>query len=292
MSYYSFLQFNLSIIKCNYSGVLESISGGECSINEELNLPNDDCIFVADGPSELVSSVMALPYLSGTGQWCDSTEDKLHNADIPTKHNTMCDARSVFDVVLQSPDFSGYEPRNQTNITTTFTILQPRELNEPFVFVLDNSGSMDNHNRLNRLKEGVNRFMMIDVDLEKELPIGVVSFAENSKLEYPITPVDDESVRDDIIKTVQDNVRGVNPHLRATCINRGVQESLKALRDYGYETGGLVLFLTDGQHSVKECGANDWLDAIIDDVMDSGARFCTVAFSNDADKNLEELARR
>ena len=120
VQYCSFLQFNLSKINCHYLGVLESISGGECSINEELNLPNDDCIFVADGPSELVSSVMALPYLSGTGQWCDSTEDKLHNADIPTKHNTMCGGSSVLDVVLQSSDFQDYD--STLNISAKGTV--------------------------------------------------------------------------------------------------------------------------------------------------------------------------
>ena len=295
VSYYSFLQFNLSKIDCHYSGVLESISGGECTINEELNLPNDDCIFVADGPSELVSSVLALPYLSGTGQWCDSTEDRLHNADIPTKHNTMCGGSSVLDVVLQSRDFQDYD--STLNISAkdpVFHILQPKSMaQQPYIFILDNSNSMaqkpdHGQKRLDRMKKGIERFMTVDVDMELELPLGVVSFSSKAQtqINHEIISINDEDSRDEII----DTVNGLS-HFGNTCLNTGIQLGLEALRNYGQEAGGTAIFLTDGgQYCPGD--SDDWLQIISDEVLAQNVRFCTIAMSNAADPDLEEIAKR
>ena len=273
------------------TGNMEDLNGGSCSTNSDTDMPSGDCIFVADGPSSLQSSVMAIPYLPGNDQWCDITEERLHNDDNPSKHNTMCNGKSVFEIVRQSPDFSGYQPRNQTNEAPSFTILQPKSLTEPFVFVLDWSGSMNSNNRKERLKQGVNRFMMIDVDLEQNLPIGITSFSLESFIDYPITIVNDTKTRDGIINTVD---HGIN-HDGGTCIHKGVRTSLEALRDYNWNTGGLVILLTDGGQSCSGAGGDgviDWLGEINDEVMSQNTRFCTIAFSNNADKDLEELAFR
>ena len=267
---------------------METLSGGTCGSNSDDGMPSDDCIFVVDGPSSIESSIMAVPYLDGNDQWCDLTEERIHNSEIPTKHNTMCDGQSVFEVVRQSPDFNYYKALNTSVTDPVFTILRPRASTEAFVLTLDYSGSMDTANRLGRMIQGVTRFMNIDIDLEDKIPIGTVGFAQNSQIRHEIVSVDNEKTRQDIINSVQSSK--ASP--RATCINRGVQDSLKALRDYNWMTGGLVVFLTDGQHSGSECNSNDWLGDTIDEVLQQGVRFCTIAFSNSADKNLETLAQR
>ena len=39
-------------------------------------------------------------------------------------------------------------------------------------------------------------------------------------------------------------------------------------------------------------GVTDWLNEIIDDVLRRNVRFCTIAFSSEADQYLEEIAAR
>ena len=133
--------------------------------------------------------------------------------------------------------------------------------------------------------------MMIDVDLEQNLPIGITSFSKEAFIDYPITVVNNTQTRDGIINTVD---HGIN-HDGGTCIHKGVRTSLEALRDYNWNSGGLVILLTDGGQSCSGAGGDgvkDWLGEIIDEVMSQNTRFCTIAFSNNADKDLEELAFR
>ena len=270
------------------SGTIESVNGGDCDISSESGLPSNDCIFVVDGPSSIESSVMAVPYLDGNDQWCDLTEERLHNSEIPTKHNTMCEGLSVFELVRQSPDFDGYKHLNKTATEPKFTILQPRGSSEPFTFLLDYSGSMfESTMRRDKMVQGVNRFLKIDVDLEKNIPIGVAEFSNDASIVYPITPISNEATRDKITNAVNNIPKG-----GGTCLHIGVRESLKALKNYNLTTGGMVVFLTDGDQKCNDDGIVDWIGQIINEVLQQKVRFCTIALSNSADQNLETLAQR
>ena len=244
---------------------MESINGGSCTTNSD-GMPADDCIFIVDGPSSLKSSVMSVPYFAGNDQWCDLIEERIHHSDIPTKHNTMCDGQSVFEVVRQSSDFDGYQPdiTEEVNTTPQFTILQPQSLSETFVFVLDFSSSMATHTRETRMKKGIERFMMLDVDLHKNFSIGVTSFSSRAYIIQPIIPISDNSSRDQVIKAVNDESAG-----GGTCLQEGILKGLEALRLYNKPKGGASILLTDGQNG---CGDNDWLGEVIDEVQEQDVR--------------------
>ena len=266
------------------SGSMEDMNGDSCTPDE------DDCVFIVDGPSSLVSSVMGVPYLSGNDQWCDDSEEKYHQSDIPTKHNTMCDARSVFTVVRQSQDFVDFQPlNNETDTTPTFTILQPSDSkSQAFIFVLDYSNSMNKKtNRLPRMQQGIKRFMEYDVDLDLELPFGVVTFSavDHTLIDQPIIPINDTKSRDKIVDAVY--AHGTNLW---TCLHTGIEKGLQALKDFGLEKGGTAIFLTDGAQACDP--VDNWLSEIIDEVLAQDVRFCTIAMSNNADQKLEELAKR
>ena len=268
---------------------MESINGGSCTTNSD-GMPADDCIFIVDGPSSLKSSVMSVPYFAGNDQWCDLIEERIHHSDIPTKHNTMCDGQSVFEVVRQSSDFDGYQPdiNEEVNTTPNFTILQPQSLSESFVFVLDFSGSMfEDTARAARMKKGIERFMMLDVDLQKNLSIGVTVFsnAGGTHIRQPIIPITDTSSRDQVIKVVNDEKQG-----GGTCLHLGILKGLEALKNSNKLTGGASIFLTDGGQNCDP--VVDWLGEVINDVTAQDVRHCTIAFSDAADPNLEELALR
>ena len=44
---------------------METVAGGTCETDANSGMPADDCIYVVDGPAELKSSVMAIPYFPG-----------------------------------------------------------------------------------------------------------------------------------------------------------------------------------------------------------------------------------
>ena len=91
----------------------------------------------------------------------------------------------------------------------------------------------------------------------------------------------DTQTRDEIIASVEESTQD-----GGTNIASGVRRSLEALRNYNMTKGGLVVLLTDGQDNDGDI----WLNNVIDEVLEQNVRFCTIAFSNSADKNLEILA--
>ena len=272
-------------------GSQSSVWGGPCQTDSTTGLPGADCYFTATGPTSLQSSIMALPYLPGSDQWCDTTEELVHDDEVPTKHNTMCGGLSVMEVVQQHPDFAHFTGEggdNETDTTPTFTIIRPDQANNPFVFVLDYSNSMSQNNRLNRMKQGVKRFLTVDAELDMKLPVGVVRFSGQSEkdtfIAHEIVPVADEDVRDEIIGVVE----GMGTTLY-TCLGLGIRKGLEALKNYGLETGGGAIFLTDGQFA---CKGGETIADVIDDVVAQNVRFCTIAFGKSADPAIEDLAVR
>ena len=268
---------------------MENTSGTNCTIDDLTLLPEDECFYVVTGPSTLKSSVMGVPYFPGNDQWCDITEERLHHSDIPTRHNTMCDGLSVFEVVRESQDFEDYVPQNnETDTKPNFVILQPKPSGQPFISILDYSGSMYNETtgvRMNNLKQGFRRFMTYDIDLELKIPIGIVKFNSNSSIAHNIIPIDSEDDRDALIDEVNKDSKG------GTCLHKGIRTGIEALKRYGQNKGGVGIFLTDGGQACSG-GLEDWLTEVIDEVLNQEMKFCTIAFSNAADPKLEELAAR
>ena len=138
------------------------LTGGSCTFDSQTNLPDANCLFIPSGNnSEIRSSYMAVPFLESTDHFCRNTETIFHH-DIykPTKHNTMCDYTSVWDIIMENSDFKDVKPMNtsQNPSNTIFKILKP-ESSGRFVLVLDRSGSMKEKSRLDRLKQSADRWL-------------------------------------------------------------------------------------------------------------------------------------
>ncbi|RWS07101.1 calcium-activated chloride channel regulator family member 3-like protein [Dinothrombium tinctorium] len=80
----------------------------ECnlSVNAENGLPEQNvrCFPLVDFSSntEVVSSFMYEPRLVSVDRFCDAAS---HNSEAPSKHNLLCDAKSVWEVLNEHPDF-------------------------------------------------------------------------------------------------------------------------------------------------------------------------------------------
>ena len=269
-------------------GSLQTGEGGECGTDPVSGLPAADCVFLARQTEGLTSSIMALPYLPGNNHWCDSTEEHVHDDELPNKHNTMCSGQNVFQVVRKHEDFLEFQPGTEdVNTIPTFTLLRPEDAAGSFVFVLDNSGSMyEATERSQRMRHGVERFMLFDVDLTKQFSVGVVKFSDDATIIHDVEAIDNENVRDEII----DAVNGLTKD-GGTCLGYGIFRGLEALQQSGLDHGGSAIFLTDGEQS---CGGadNSTIQEALASVVGQGVRVCTVAFGAEADPDLEELAAR
>ena len=91
----------------------DSVTGGTCNFDPQTNLPDADCVFVANGDnSDIRSSYMTAPFLESVDHFCLNTENEYHH-DIykPNKHNMMCDYTSVWEIIRNNPDFEFVTPR-------------------------------------------------------------------------------------------------------------------------------------------------------------------------------------
>ena len=91
----------------------DSVTGGTCNFDPQTNLPDADCVFVANGDnSDIKSSYMAAPFLKSVTDFCNNTEvDYHHDIYKPTKHNMMCDYTDVWTIIRNNPDFEFVTPR-------------------------------------------------------------------------------------------------------------------------------------------------------------------------------------
>ena len=188
-------------------GRRHSVSGSSCVTDPSTGLPTADCHFTATGPASLDSSIMALPQLEGTDQWCSHAD---HQDDLPTKHNVMCGGKSVDEVVKKHPDFNGFQPANSSARSSdppapTFNVISPIDTEFPYVFVLDFSGSMGG-SRVDRMKQGVKRFLEVDAEFDLELPVGIVRFTSSAYIAQDVLPIVDSQSREGLHRKPQKKV--------------------------------------------------------------------------------------
>lgn len=96
---------------------------------------------------------MALPYLSAVQNFCDATEDQVHDADLPNKQNLYCQGKSTWEVILTSPDFAGGNNPTNNNIYDTepeFVVVGSQMSAVNYVLVMD-VRYVKNHSRVSSL---------------------------------------------------------------------------------------------------------------------------------------------
>ncbi|CAG9817922.1 unnamed protein product [Phaedon cochleariae] len=88
------------------------------------------------------SSIMFAAESPSVSMFCDEGN---HNRLAPTKHNFLCDRRSVLDVIINHEDFSGSEQNNLAGnqiTNTTPRIVYKKQNITRYVFVIENSKDM------------------------------------------------------------------------------------------------------------------------------------------------------
>ena len=164
------------------------------------------------------------------------------------------------------------------------------------VISLELSNAMTEY--LDGFKAAAAKFILHDVP--NGARIGVTSFSTSGKEEVPLTTIsDEEDSRQDIVEAIE----GLSTApLEADCVGAGLSESLKVNKDCNgsgsshtantyasslFQTlgdSGIIMLFTAG--SENQCTSEGELEP----VASSTVRLMNVAFGNESDSELDELA--
>jgi len=267
-------------------------TGGDCTNDPSTGLPNEKCYFIPNPENQVVSSYMALPFLESVTDFCDDTsEDRIHHMEIPTKHNLYCDGKSSWAVISENEDFANgaNAPVEGVDTTPEFIIVKPQ--NARYVLVMDVSSSMlptPNHNidRAVSLQDAAKRWIKYEVADGTEVALVVFSNVEPTGNPFisDMKAVNDQT-REEMVTAI-DNMK----FLGQTCIGCGLNWALNFNGGLKDSVGGVVMLITDG---VQKCSTStDCLSIgdMTDELIERQVRVVTIALGLDADPGLEELA--
>ncbi|XP_070397185.1 calcium-activated chloride channel regulator 1-like isoform X2 [Dermacentor albipictus] len=183
---------------CSRYGEMPSLRWNACSDRIRIGIygrgckyankcyATDKCEVFAEQPQNVTpvySSIMFLPAVKGITSFCKSNSSSHpHNKEAPNLHNEICGGKPTWDVIVKNKDFIHLPPPNvsKTIQVTIDEIQQDRDVKRRAVLVLDVSGSMREHKRLQTLKAAVDGFLLCLLDGTTQL--GVVSFSEYARM--------------------------------------------------------------------------------------------------------------
>nr|XP_054755671.1 calcium-activated chloride channel regulator 1-like [Lytechinus pictus] len=260
------------------SGILADRDAEVCQKNHEGKCP-EDCIFQdVRCPDGSCSSLLF-------GSHCEEKimkfcNKKDHNLQAPNLQNKKC-GKSAWEVLYDSEDFQNENNPSMppgTNTEPSFRILQPPSTRR-VVLVLDISGSMNIENRFNKLIQAATIFIMDLVPAGSE--VGLVSFHSYAESHADLREIrDGDSSREDLVKLLPSSTGG------STCIGCGIIEAIDMLVNFGGGSfGNYIFLLSDGEENV-----HPYIDDILQDIKAAGVVIDTLAITQQADDQMEDLA--
>nr|XP_037271368.1 calcium-activated chloride channel regulator 2-like isoform X2 [Rhipicephalus microplus] len=202
-----------------------------------------DCLIEFFSPMNYTveSSIMFMPYVSNISYFCDDIKrNRLHNSFAPNKQNKFCDGMSTWQVIMHNEDFRKLPlPDMAKSVETTFEVVSRDDNLKPVVvLVLDVSGSMFKHHRLDYLKETAKGYIRRVPD--NSIQLAIVVFESTARIASCLKPVN-ETTRGDFIDVIQRLTC-----LDGTCVSCGLYDALTIMiqeRNFSFPTD--VNFLVD-----------------------------------------------
>ncbi|XP_042227320.1 calcium-activated chloride channel regulator 1-like, partial [Homarus americanus] len=206
----------------------------------------------------VTSSLMYLHHLPHVTQFCDAA---THRSSPPTKHNALCTHRSVWDVLLQHPDFSNNSNLGgeaTRDVTPTLTFVRPAPTR--YVIVVEDTTIMNVQKRWEYLRKAVRKLLVYDVPAGSE--VGVVLFDQTSYVKLPLTPTPSTLDERQRLATASMPRNPSTIPQSQKCIICGLEQAVRMLENGGWgAAGGVILLVTSGSplpltpYDVKQMGA-------------------------------------
>ncbi|KAM5148091.1 calcium-activated chloride channel regulator 1-like [Mantella aurantiaca] len=251
----------------------ETCTNNQCQCNPSIDtgLYDDNCAFLPDKSQTSKESIMYLQALNDVTAFCDATN---HNVEAPNLQNRMCNYRSTWDVIKESTDIRNTSQTTATIPVPTFSLLQASD--RVVTLVLDVSGSMGNYNRIGRLYQAAEVFIMQIV--EQGSFVGIVKFENAATVLSSLVQVFSDRHREQL-KAILPQAAGGGTQI-CTGLMKGIEvnKGSKDKSSYGTE----LVLLSDGEDT-------SFPTACYSSLISSGAIIHVIALGPDAAKALEEI---
>ncbi|CAM4605088.1 calcium-activated chloride channel regulator 1-like [Caretta caretta] len=244
----------------------------ECKYDEQTKLYEAGCKFVPNKIQNAPASIMYMQNLPSVVEFCDQS---THNEKATNMQNKMCNYHSTWEIIMNSPDFSNTSPINSTSppYETSFSLLQTKD--RVVCLVLDVSGSMAQNNRINRLYQSAEIFLLQIVEMGSW--VGMTTFQSTAQIKINLQQIVSENVRQNLIKHLPTSADG------GTNICEGVRKGFEMIKQkYTNLYGSEIVLLTDGEDT---CMSN-----CLTEVEKSGSIIHTIALGPNAAPELEQFS--
>uniref|UniRef100_A0A8D0GNB3 VWFA domain-containing protein n=1 Tax=Sphenodon punctatus TaxID=8508 RepID=A0A8D0GNB3_SPHPU len=241
-----------------------------CKYDHRTNLYEAGCIFVPDRRQNTPSSIMYMQGFSSVTEFCDNT---THNIQATNLQNKVCNYRSTWEVIMSSSDYTSSSSISGPLPETNFKLLQAQD--RVLCLVLDVSGSMGGYDRINRLRQAAELFLIQIIETGSWA--GIVTFNSVAQTKSYLRQIVDDAVRKVLTSLLPTTAGG------GTTICAGLREAFRVIRlKYPNTYGSEIVLLTDGEDStVRNC---------FDEVRASGSIIHAIALGPSAAPELNELA--
>ncbi|KAM5256399.1 LOW QUALITY PROTEIN: calcium-activated chloride channel regulator 1-like [Ctenodactylus gundi] len=248
-----------------------------CAQDSKTGLYEAKCTFIPNKSQTAKASIMFMQNLDSVTEFCTA---ETHNTEAPNLQNKMCNRRSTWDVINDSPDFQSPSSMVGTNPPPhpMFSLLKSKQ--QVVYLVLDKSGNMASEDnlfstRLIRMNQAAELYLIQII--EKESMVGMDTFESTAKIQNNLIKMTDESAYTNITANLPQTADG------GTSICSGLKAGFQAINNSNQSTSGSeIVLLTDGEDSE--------ISLCFDEVKRSGAVIHTIALGPSAAKELETLS--
>ncbi|XP_023221389.1 calcium-activated chloride channel regulator 2-like [Centruroides sculpturatus] len=214
-------------------------------LNWDIEIVNNSCLPKVDNstgkldkdcPPEVESLVgrrSSFMYSPQLEELCGLNQN--HDARAPTKHNTLCKERSIWEVIMQHEDFkdgmNSPPPNIGINTPTNFKIVQLRDAPLRMVVAIDRS-KLVTEERGSIMNKAVLRFLQF---IPENSLVGSIQFGGSSESCFPKE-----------LKSVKENPLVEYQQLteELPCIKCALLESVNLLEKENTSNGGIIVLLT------------------------------------------------
>uniref|UniRef100_A0A146KVC4 Calcium-activated chloride channel regulator 4 n=1 Tax=Lygus hesperus TaxID=30085 RepID=A0A146KVC4_LYGHE len=156
-------------------------------------------------------------------KFCDASS---HDRFAPTKHNNLCDRKSVMQVINQHKDFANGSFSSSDPINTTPTIIYKRESLTRYVIVIEDTKDMLVRESWSYLRLAIRKWVV--VQLQGQVEVGLIAANETSATPLQkLTPLATSNARD----MLASNVPYTPGDSRSACLYCGISLAHKWLQE-------------------------------------------------------------
>ncbi|KAM9685251.1 calcium-activated chloride channel regulator 2-like [Trichechus inunguis] len=234
----------------------------------------EGCMFIYNSTQNATASIMFMQSLSSVVEFCNAS---THNQEAPNLQNQMCSLRSTWDVITDSADFKNSTPMNGTELPPppTFSLLQAG--NKVVCLVLDVSRKMAEADRLLRLQQAAEFYLMQIVEIHTF--VGIASFDSKGEIRAQLHQINSDDDRKLLVSflptTVSDDAE--------TSVCSGLKKGFEVVEKLNGKAYGSVMILATS-------GDDRHIDNCLLTVFSSGSTIHSITLGSSVAENLEELS--